>query len=121
MHRLVLTGLASVALVAAPGSAQTANAPSNVVTTPAQDLDCALWASYTLGKLGANGDQSAMLGLSVAVAWFTGLYEGKTGKPINAALKARGDMVGETDIAGMRPACVARMSDFSRRLQAFGS
>jgi len=116
-----MTGSLAAGL-ATPVSAQSAaNDPSNVATTPAQDLDCALWASYTLGALGPNGDPAIVTGLSVAVAWFTGLYEGKTGKPINPALKARGDMVGEADINAMRPACVARMSSFSKRLQAFGS
>lgn len=101
--------------------AQTDSQSVNTVTTPAQDLDCVLWASYTLGSLGENADPSAVLGLSVAVGWFTGLYEGKTGKPVNAALKARGEMVGEADIAAMRSVCVARMSVFSKRLQAFGN
>lgn len=120
-----LPALACGAMVTAPISAQSPNPPAsqptNPVSTPAQDLDCAIWASYTLGALGPQGDPSTVLGLTVAVAWFTGLYEGKTGKPINAALKARGAMVGEADIAAMRPSCLARMSDFSRRLQSFGT
>lgn len=111
MRSVVLASL----LVAAPLSAQEAPAPS--APTAAQDLDCALWASFTLGS---STDPKLVTGLSVAVAWFTGLYEGKTGKSINAALKARADILTEAEVQALGPACIARMETFAQRLQAFG-
>lgn len=107
----------SAAILAAPLAAQQA---ADAPTTAAQDLDCALWASYTLGTLGDNADADVVAGLSMAIGWFSGLYEGKTGASINTAMETRSEIATEADIERVQDECLARLGRFSERLDSFG-
>lgn len=125
--------IAALAMVASPlatpiepGEAQRAVPPpvvaqdaGDVKTTPAEDLNCAMWASYRLGSLEEGAAPNVTVGLTAATTWFVGLYEGKTGKVINPALKALSNRSTAADIDALQPGCLARMAAFGERLTDF--
>jgi len=117
---LIATLLAAMPLAAQMAPAPVQGAPESLDTTPAQDLDCLIWASFSLGNVGAEGDPAVVTSLSIAVAWFSGLYEGKTGMRVNEPLRARGASLSAEQVAALGPPCVARMQQFSARLSTFG-
>ncbi|MEE4288258.1 MAG: hypothetical protein V2J14_02725 [Erythrobacter sp.] len=111
--------LAAAALLAAPLSAQDGFAAESLGTTAEQDLECVLWASYTLGTAGADAQPQLVNSLTLAVAWFTGLYEGKTGQAINEPLRARSATVTQEEIGALGAPCIARLDKFGKRLSSF--
>lgn len=92
------------------GSAATAKA------TPAENVDCAISLSYLVGT---SQDEKVSAGLSIGLAWFVGLYEGQTGKDINAALKARSEALTPDQLKGFHRPCIDRMVNFANRLETF--
>jgi len=109
-RRFITLAAATAVLLAAPAAAED--------TTPAQNLDCAAWAAF---QIGVSDDEAVRDGLSIAVAWFIGLYEGQTGKTIDEALAARGAQLDRAAINALTPGCVARFSTFADRLSTLGA
>lgn len=103
MRKILIPAIALA--VAVPASAQQPTAEQNV--------DCAIWASYAIGS---SEDEKAKGGLSIALAWFIGLYEGQTGQNIDNAMAARTMEMKEADINGLAAPCVARFQAFGARL-----
>jgi hypothetical protein len=108
LRRFALAAAAGLVL-ATPAAAQQATAQEN--------LDCAIWAAYQLGMAENETMQS---GFSIAVAWFIGLYEGQTGRKIDAAMAARTAEMDEAMIEQLTEPCIARFSDFADRLGKMG-
>ena len=124
--RALIAAFASAALAFAPLAAAQAQAPDApapeiLATTPEQDLDCVVWALFVLGSLGEEGDPQSIASLSVAAAYFTGLYEGKTGRAVTGPLKARSDALDPAEVPPFGSACVERLGQFSERLQSYNA
>ncbi len=105
-HLLLVPAL----LLSAPAAAQQA--------TAAQNLDCAVWSAY---QVGVSDDEDVKNGLSIAVAWFIGLYEGQTGQSIDAAMAARSAELDDADVEALTEGCIARFSAFAERLGTLGT
>jgi len=97
-------------LLASPAAAQQA--------TPPENLDCAVWAAY---QVGVSDYDEVMNGLSIAVAWYIGLYEGQTGQPINAAMAARSAELDEAGVEALAEGCIGRFAAFADRLSTLGA
>ncbi len=86
--------------------------------TPAQDLDCAIWAALAFGE---SEDPSEQQAYGFALTWFVGLYEGQTGTQIDDAMSARAATISDADLVAKDPVCRARMKAFGQRLVTLGS
>lgn len=100
-HLLLVPAL----LLSAPAAAQQA--------TAAQNLDCAIWSAYQVGVSDDEDDRNV---LSIAFAWFIGLYEGQTGQPIDTAMEARSAELDDADVEAIGGVCMDRFAAFSERL-----
>lgn len=111
----VLAALAAFALAATPATAQDATAQD--IGTPAENLDCAIWAAYMAGT---NEDPEAEAAFAIALSWFTGLYEGQTGRSIDEPLVARATQLTDEDILTIGGLCVPRFEAYGNRLSVLG-
>ena len=111
MVRLALAAALALAPVAAT-AAQSDNA------TPAQNLDCAIWASIVIGN---SDDEAVTSGLGMILGYFIGLYEAATGNDIDEAMVARASVITETELEALDTTCSARMVAYGERLGALGS
>ena len=105
-----LAALAAFALAATPATAQD-------ISTPAENLDCAIWAAYMAGT---NEDPEAEAAFAIALSWFTGLYEGQTGRSIDEPLVARATQLTDEDIHAIGSRCVPRFEAYGNRLSVLG-
>lgn len=101
---------AGAALLATPAAAQQASEQEN--------LDCAVWSAV---QVGTATDDSVKNSLSIAVAWFIGLYEGQTGTNIDKAFAARAAELDDAAVAALSDRCVTRFMAFAERLATTGS
>lgn len=85
--------------------------------TPAQDLDCAIWASMVAGS---TTDKDALVGIASIMGYFIGRYETAVGDDIDEAMMARTPQVAAGDLTGLQTTCQARMLRFGQRLVALG-
>jgi hypothetical protein len=106
-----LAALAPLALVASPASAQEA-------ATPAENLDCAIWAANLAGSVDENSEDFAAFGM--IMTWFIGLYEGQVGRAIEEPLAARALELTDADFAAIGERCLPRMAAFGDRLTVLG-
>jgi hypothetical protein len=107
----MLRYLAALLLIAAaPAAAQDQG-------TPTENLDCAIWAAYLIGT---TEDADASQGLGFALSWFVGLYEGQTGEPIDAAMRARVATMTQDDLVAVEKRCIPRMQAYGDRLTQLG-
>jgi hypothetical protein len=102
--------LAAALLLTSPAAAQQ--------STPRENLDCAVWAAY---QVGVSDDVEVRNGLSIAVAWFIGLYEGQTGQPINTAMAARSAELDEAGVEALAEGCISRFAAFADWLSTLGA
>ena len=112
----VFSSAVLAALLAAPLAAQSASAEE-----PAKGLenvDCAIWAATEIGT-GVGADRQMQL--SIALAWFVGRYEGKSGRNIDDVLVARQPQLSEADIKALASPCEARFKSFGQRLISMSS
>lgn len=107
----VLAAAAALALVT-PASAQESSSDG---AKAADNLDCAIWASF---QVGAAQDEKVQNGFAIALGWFIGLYEGEVGEPIDDAMASRTAEMEDADIDALTAGCLARFGAFGERLQA---
>lgn len=105
-----LAALTALALVASPAAAQD-------LGTPAENLDCAIWAAYVAGS---NEDSEVQAGFGIVLSWFIGLYEGQTGRRIDDAMAARAAQLTDQDVAAIGERCLPRVEAYGDRLSALG-
>lgn len=106
-----------LALAAAAGLVLATPVAAQQQATAQENLDCAIWALYNLGKA---QDETMNSGFSIAFSWFTGLYEGQTGRKIDAAMTARTAEMDEAMVDALTMPCIGRFSDFADRLSKMG-
>jgi len=108
-------------LAAAPLSAQDNSSPQTDAYSASDDLDCAVWALFMVGSLGDDAPADTMVALNLAVGWFSGLYEGKTGTDIEPAIIARGQALTNEEVQAFGMGCSARLGQFASRLGSIGN
>jgi hypothetical protein len=97
--------LAAAMLLATPASAQQA--------TPQENLDCAVWAAV---KIGVAQDDKANYALSIALGWFIGQYEGRTGEVVGTPLALRAMELDGAAVDRLTDTCLGRFRAFGDRL-----
>jgi hypothetical protein len=102
--------LVVLATTAAPVLAQQAG--------PEENLDCAIWSAY---QIGISQDEKVTNGLSIAMAWFIGQYEGQTGRLIDEPMAKRARTLDEAAMMSFTEACVGRFAIFGDRLGKLGA
>lgn len=108
--------LFSAAAFAALGLATAASAQN--ADSAEDDLDCALFTALEAGK---TTDAETRNGILFSMLYFTGRWEGATGRKIEVVMTERAltDAARRSDeLAGK---CAARMMDFGDRLDKLGS
>jgi hypothetical protein len=117
MKKILFAVAASSLVLPSSVSAQAATAEEN--------LDCAIWSSVQVALI---DDEKTKNGLSIAVAWFIGQYEGQTGQNIDDAMVVRANQMTDADLPALTEPCVGRFGAFgsrlielSQRLQASGN
>lgn len=113
--RFVAAVATAFALVG-PASAQ--EATTEVAPTAADNVNCAIWASY---QVAVAPEEKAKNAFAIALSWYIGLYEGETGKPIDDAMAARTAEMEDADIDALTPGCLARFGAFGERLTALSA
>ena len=96
--------------IAAPSAAQE-------LGTPAENLDCAIWASVVVG---GTDDPEVAQGFGYVMNWFIGLYEGATGTTIDAPMMQRVAEIDDAEFEAIAERCSPRMGTFGARLSALG-
>lgn len=87
------------------------------MATPAQDLDCAIWASHVAGT---TDDPQRLQGVSAILGYFIGRYESAQAENIDDAMMARSLVLTTGDIAALNDRCEARAVTYGNRLIALG-
>ena len=106
-----LAALAAIAMVTSPAAAQE-------VATPAENLDCAIWAANLAGSVEETSEDMAAFGM--IMTWFIGLYEGQVGRDIDEPLAARARELTDADFEAIGERCLPRMAAFGNRLTVLG-
>jgi hypothetical protein len=106
-----LVALAALAFATSPVSAQE-------TATPAENLDCALWAANLAGGAEDNSEDFAAFGM--IMTWFIGLYEGQVGRDIDEPFAARAQELTDADFETLAERCLPRMAAFGDRLTVLG-
>ncbi len=107
--------LFAVAMVAIPPVAATA--AQTDIAAPAQDLDCAIWASMAAGS---TTDKDALLGIGTTMGYFVGRYEMAVGQDIDEAMMVRTPQITSDKLPELQQVCQARMRKFGERLVVLG-
>ncbi len=85
--------------------------------TPAENLDCAVWASVITGT---TDDPEVAQGFGYVMSWFIGLYEGATGTRIDEAMAVRIAQIDDAEFEAIGERCAPRMGAFGTRLGELG-
>ena len=110
MLRLFAAGVVALTPIAATA------APTDTAT-PAQDLDCAIWASMAAGS---TTDKDALVGIGSTMGYFVGRYEMASGADIDEAMIARTPQINSDNLPELQRVCQARMQEFGQRLVVLG-
>ena len=104
-----------------PAAAFAADADTRIGATGSaeQDVQCAAWAGYIVGT---NDDADVKQGFSLAMTYFLGLYEGKTGQNFADRMVATAQLLDSDPslIDALTPVCLPRTQDIGHRLSEFG-
>ncbi|HWK41160.1 MAG TPA: hypothetical protein VNR60_04450 [Croceibacterium sp.] len=113
MRGLLLT--AAALALATPAHAQSATD----LPEPEQNLRCAVWAAMVLGN---NQDNAQVaVGFSMAVGWFSALYEGATGKRFEDTMTPEYVTSLVPDIEAIENGCKPRMQEMGQRFSDWGA
>jgi hypothetical protein len=108
--RALAAALAALVLATSPAAAQQD-------ATAAENLDCAIWAAFVAG---ANDDPEVETAFGIILSWFVGLYEGQTGRVVDAAFTARAEQLTDEDLQAIEERCLPRVEAYGERLSALG-
>lgn len=85
--------------------------------TSEENLDCAVWASIVIGT---SEDEAVRNGVGFVLGYFIGLYEGATGRDIDAALEFRAAAITPEELQAINDKCAERMAVYGERMGALG-
>jgi hypothetical protein len=123
MRKPLIAAALMIASAAVPVCAQSPNQPQQDQPQQAQpvtaqdDLDCAFWTAAMVGSL---KDENMKQGLSVAMVWFIGRWEGATGRPIEEGMTVANMALAMPRFSGLADQCPQRMIAFGGRVTALG-
>jgi hypothetical protein len=115
MRRAGLLAALAIAAMAAPAAAQ----DKTVALTPAQAMQCAVWAAYMADAAGE--DEEARQALTLTSTYFIGAYEGSTGHGIAEGNDADAIRAVETDMERINAQCLQLMAAFGNRMMAWSA
>ena len=108
---LVAAAAATFALTSGPLQAQEAK------IEPMEAKQCSLWASYMSAQI---EDESTVRALLFATNYFTGYYEGATGRAIGDDKELAPILEVEADLERFTQLCAAHKGGFGERMGAWG-
>lgn len=112
--KILRTAAFAVALAVTPAMSV---AGASDAATPAQDLDCAVWAANLAGS---TSDKQMLMGAATLNGYFTGRYEATTQTDIDDAMFARSTTMTDAEMPAIERMCQARAKRYGDRLTILG-
>lgn len=116
MRKGLIAATLVLASLAGPAFADAAAEPVQELT-PQDDLGCAFWTAAMVGNL---KDGEMKHGVSMAMVWFIGRWEGATGRPIEEGMNVANLAAITPKFDQLAKQCPQRMVAFGGRMQAMG-
>ncbi len=113
--KTIVSGVAAAlaAVVAVPVSVSAQEA----VIDPVEAKQCSVWASYLASRI---TDEQTLQALLFATNYFTGYYEGATGRAIGDDKDVAPLLEVEADLERFTEICATHMEGFGARMGAWG-
>ena len=115
MRRSTVRLLGAAALAAMAGGALAQDSAEQEVDP---DLRCAIWSAALLDLVGQTDSR---VGVTAAFTYFTGRYEGRTGKSLGDVMTSDLVQAEIADMQGLTQLCQPRMAELGDRLDTLGS